>query len=83
METDRYLTTAEVVQITGRAYQTWANERFNGLGVPYYKVGRSIRYKLSDIISFMEKHRVDPEARLCSANVAGEGADQNGDHVGR
>ena len=63
MEQDRYLTTAEVVQITGRKYQTWANERHQGRGVPYYKVGRSIRYKLSDILDFMERCRIDPEAR--------------------
>ena len=63
MEQDRYLTTAEVVQITGRKYQTWANERHQGRGVPYYKVGRSIRYKLSDILDFMERCRIDPEAK--------------------
>ena len=63
MEQDRYLTTAEVVQITGRKYQTWANERHQGRGVPYYKVGRSIRYKLSDILDFMERCRIDPEAQ--------------------
>jgi hypothetical protein len=61
MEQDRYLTTAEVVRITGRKYQTWANERHQGRGVPYYKVGRSIRYKLSDILDFMERCRIDPE----------------------
>lgn len=63
MKEDRYLSTAEVAKLTGRKYQTWANERHEGRGIPYYKVGRSVRYKLSDVIAFMESHRVNPEAR--------------------
>lgn len=64
METDRYITPLEAEQITGRKMQTWANERHLRRGVPYYKVGRSVRYKLSDILEFMERNRIDPGARL-------------------
>jgi hypothetical protein len=60
MEQERYLSPAEVETITGRKVQTWANERHEGRGLPYYKVGRSIRYKLSEVLEFMERHRVDP-----------------------
>ncbi|MCX5887939.1 MAG: helix-turn-helix domain-containing protein [Deltaproteobacteria bacterium] len=63
METERYLTAPEVEKFSGRKLQTLANERHQGRGIPYYKVGSSIRYKLSDVISFMERHRIDPEAR--------------------
>ena len=63
MKEDRYLSTVEVVNLTGRKYQTWANERHEGHGIPYYKVGRSVRYKLSDVLAFMEQHRIDPEVR--------------------
>jgi hypothetical protein len=63
MEQDRYITPAEVERITGRRLQTLANERHQGRGIPYYKVGHSVRYKIADVLSFMESHRVDLEAR--------------------
>lgn len=63
MQIDRYLTPLEVEKLTGRKCQTLANERYRGEGIPYYKVGASIRYKLSDVISFMEQHRVVPEGQ--------------------
>ena len=69
MET-RYLTPLEVEKITGRKLQTLANERSRGEGIPYYKLGSSVRYKLADVLSFMEQHRVEPGARLCSAEWA-------------
>ena len=58
-----YLTPLEVEKFSGRKLQTLANERHQGRGLPYYKVGSSVRYKLADVISFMERHRIDPEAR--------------------
>jgi hypothetical protein len=63
METERYLTPREVEKFSGRKLQTLANERHQRRGIPYYKVGRSVRYKLADVISFMERHRIDPESR--------------------
>lgn len=60
METERYLTPLEVEKFSGRKLQTLANERHQGRGIPYYKVGSSVRYKLADVISFMERHRVEP-----------------------
>ena len=62
MEIERYLTPLEVEKFSGRKLQTLANERHLGRGIPYYKVGSSVRYKLADVINFMERHRVDPEA---------------------
>ncbi len=63
MEEDRYLLPVEVVRITNRQLQSLANDRHLGKGIPYYKVGRSVRYKLSDVLIFMEQHRVEPEGR--------------------
>jgi hypothetical protein len=63
MEQDRYISPAEVERIIGRRLQTLANERHLGRGIPYYKVGHSVRYKLADVLNFMERHRIDPEAR--------------------
>lgn len=35
-----------VSKITGRAIQTLRNDRFHRRGIPYYKIGRSVRYRL-------------------------------------
>ncbi|MGO8761382.1 MAG: DNA-binding protein [Desulfobaccales bacterium] len=63
MDTDRWVEPIEVEKITGKKLQTLANERYRGDGIPYYKVGASVRYKLADVLSFMERHRIDPAAR--------------------
>ena len=49
-----------VADITGIALQTLRNHRFKGVGFPYYKIFRSIRYRLSDILSYMEARRIEP-----------------------
>ena len=35
------------------------NERFIGKGIPYIKVGRSVRYNLDDVIDFMESRKIE------------------------
>ena len=58
-----YLTTQEVAKLTGRAKQTLANDRSKCQGLPYYKLGASIRYLLSDVQDYMAAHRVVPGKR--------------------
>ncbi|MBC8179919.1 helix-turn-helix domain-containing protein [candidate division KSB1 bacterium] len=64
MGIQRYFNEHEVAEITGRAVQTYRNERHRGIGMPYIKIGRSVRYKLDDVLSFMEAHRVETEDSL-------------------
>lgn len=56
----RYLDEKAVSELIGIAVQTLRNWRFRGTGPPYCKIGRSVRYLLSDIIAFMESKRVLP-----------------------
>lgn len=58
MNTPTYINEHEVARITGRALSTLRNERFNRRGIPYFKVGRSVRYSLQEVIDFMEAHKV-------------------------
>jgi len=53
-----YISEDEAARITGFAVQTLRNNRFKGLGFPYYKIGRSVRYKVKDIIEYMENFKV-------------------------
>ena len=61
-----YLTEKQVSEITGFALSTLRNQRFNRTGIPYCKIGRSVRYNLETVISYMENHKItfnEPEAR--------------------
>lgn len=55
----RWLDEKEVAAITGVSLSTLRKHRIASLGLPYYKLGRSVRYKLADIIKYMEGKRVE------------------------
>jgi predicted DNA-binding transcriptional regulator AlpA len=61
LQQHRYLTEQEVAALTGRAIQTLRNDRHRGRGFPYCKIGRSVRYSLSEIITTMESRRIETE----------------------
>ncbi len=59
-----YLTETQVSKMTGIALSTLRNQRFERRGCPYLKIGmfgRSVRYKLSDVIDYMEARRIQTE----------------------
>lgn len=58
---DRLLTQAQVSEIICMSEAWLEQSRFKGTGLPYVKIGRSIRYRSSDINSFV------------TANVVGSG----------
>lgn len=54
-----FMNEKEVAALTGRALSTLRNERHLRRGIPYLKISRrTIRYKLSDVINFMEERRI-------------------------
>ncbi len=57
----KYLNEIGVSEMTSIPVQTLRNKRFEGIGIPYIKFGRSIRYSLQDVIDFMESHRIRTE----------------------
>ena len=61
MNPKEYLNEIEVSQLIGRALSTLRNERFHRKGIPYVKVGRSVRYNQADVISFMESRKIRTE----------------------
>lgn len=54
----QYLKEAEVAALIGRCVKTLRNDRCYKRGIPYSKVGRSVRYNLDDVIAFMEGNKV-------------------------
>ena len=57
----QYLTEKQVSESTGLSQKTLSQHRWKSTGLPYSKFGRSIRYKLYDVLAFMEAGRVEPE----------------------
>ena len=57
----KYLNEIEVSEMTSIPVQTLRNKRFAGEGIPYIKIGRSVRYSLQDVIDYMESHRIRTE----------------------
>lgn len=56
-----YLNEVEVSRLTKRALSTLRNDRFKRQGIPYVKVGRSVRYSKEDVIGFMEKRKIQTD----------------------
>ena len=66
----KYITEKELSIMTGRALQTLRNDRFNGRGFPYIKLGRSIRYDEEVAIAIMEQSKVETSSFQTDKGVA-------------
>ena len=53
-EFEKLITGHEAAKILGLSEQTLRIHRIKGGGVPFVKIGRNVRYKESDLISYIE-----------------------------
>jgi len=59
----RFLTEKQVAYFTGFSVFKLQSDRHKRLGMPYHIIGtRSIRYKLADVVQFMDARRIVPDA---------------------
>ena len=56
-----YLNEKQVSELIGRALSTLRNDRHLRQGLPYVKWGRTVRYRRSDVIQFMEDRKINPQ----------------------
>ena len=56
-----YIDEKKTSQITGRSVQTLRNDRHRGRGIPYSKIGRSVRYSLEDIHAYMQQRKIETQ----------------------
>jgi len=54
----KYLTEKEVSEITRLALSTLRNHRHLRRGIPYCKIGASVRYNEEDVLAFMEVRKI-------------------------
>jgi len=57
-----YLDERDVANMIGISVQTLRNDRCSKRRIPYVKFGRSVRYRYSDVIAFMEAHKIPTAA---------------------
>ena len=58
-ETPKWLTESQVSEITGLSVSSIQKQRFHQRGISYCKIGRSVRYHLQDVESFMQARRIE------------------------
>lgn len=51
-----FLTPEQTSEAIGRAVITLSKDRLDGKGIPYIKNGRSIRYSVTKIAEYLNKH---------------------------
>jgi excisionase family DNA binding protein len=62
----RLLSAEQVAELTGLALDTLAQWRSQRRGIPYLKIGRAVRYDVSDVQAYLRGCRVsvsDPQER--------------------
>ena len=63
LDREQYVSDLVAAEIMGCSPQSTRNWRHLGRGPAYSKKGRMVRYKVQDLLDFMDSGRVDPEAR--------------------
>jgi len=56
---DRFLNTEETAELLGLRVGTLENMRREGKSIPYFKFGRHIKYKRSDVIDYIQGQKVE------------------------
>jgi hypothetical protein len=56
---NRLMTVGEVAEVKQCSVQTLRNHRSLGMGLPYFKNGRSVRYSPTDVAADIYRNRVN------------------------
>jgi len=59
MSIEQLYKTEQVAEILGFATKTLSNQRVLGTGLPFIKIGNAVRYKKSDIETYIEENTHD------------------------
>ena len=55
---NQYINEVNVSDMTGMSVATLRNHRWLGKGIPYIKIGRTVRYQESEVLEYLENLRV-------------------------
>ena len=62
MMTDRVLNEKEAAYFLNWSVKNLQARRFKRQPPPYFKIGKSIRYSMTDLQKFLEQNRIEPSA---------------------
>jgi len=54
----KYIKEKEVAELSSRSLSSLRNDRSQGKGINYHKVGRSIYYDIEDVYNYMESCKI-------------------------
>ncbi len=54
----QFINEKSVSELTGISIGALRKHRLKRVGLPYYKVGRLVRYEVGDILSFMKEAKI-------------------------
>ncbi|CAJ1504202.1 helix-turn-helix transcriptional regulator [[Mycobacterium] holstebronense] len=63
----RLLTEAQVSEMTGLPVASLKTERCRGLGLPYVKFGRRVRYRADDVAAYIAANTITPTPTAAAA----------------
>ena len=55
------MTQEQAAKYLGKSVQWFERCRWAGEGIPYIKIGRSVRYRATDLIEYLEQNTVQTE----------------------
>lgn len=55
----KLLTTKDLAELLGAEVSTLNCNRSKGVGIPFIKVGRLVRYRMADVDTYLDSHRVE------------------------
>lgn len=64
MEDAGYMNEKQLANYINCSVSTLRNHRHAGTGIPYFKIGRSVRYKKKDVEDYMERRRIERNPSL-------------------
>lgn len=59
----KYFNEKETSNLTSLALSTLRNHRHKGIGLPYIKIGKAVRYSFQDIVDYFESHKIKNDNR--------------------
>lgn len=70
----KFLKATDVADWLGISEQSLAADRFRGEGIPYVKIGKRVRYRLDEVLSYIEANTADCTPQTSPANRPGRTA---------
>jgi hypothetical protein len=59
---DQLATPEQVAESLNVTISTLAQQRYRGIGLPYIRVGRAVRYRWADVQAYLDARTVKPGA---------------------